>query len=228
MSVSKNSNWDTLLTTMLVVCALVTTGLVLYRQLFVGSMGPVSPVFPRAVFISDWRSQLAKGVTIGSLNARVKLIEFSDFDCPYCAGLHASLKPIMERYPGEISLSYIYFPIPIHRFAIYAARVAECANDQGHFSAMHDLLLEKQNLFGIKPWSEFAAEAGVPDIQSFESCIQRNDPMPRIVEGRKIGEQLDIKGTPTLLVNGWKLSHPPSSEELEQMVKRILSGKSPV
>jgi len=133
----------------------------------------------------------------------------------------------MEHYPTDVSLSYIHFPLPMHRFAIPAARVAECAGDQGRFVAMHNLLFEKQNTFGITPWSEFATDAEVPNLAAFQSCVQRNDPVWRGVEGLSLGKQLDVKATPTLIVNGWKLSRPPEAEELDHLIKAILAGKTP-
>ena len=116
----------------------------------------------------------------------------------------------------------------MHRFAEPAARVVECAGDQGRFEAMYDLLFEQQDKFGLKPWSEFAADAGVADSTTFEACIKRTEPIPRVTEGKALGGQLDIQGTPTVVINGWKLGRPPSLEELDRMVKAILVGKSPI
>lgn len=62
----------------------------------------------------------------------------------------------------------------------------------------------------------------------FEACIKSTEPVPRIAEGKALGSTLDIKGTPTIVINGWKLGHPPSVEELDGMVKAILAGKSPI
>ena len=116
----------------------------------------------------------------------------------------------------------------MHRFAEPAARVSECAGDQGRFEAMYDLLFEQQYRFGLKPWSEFASEAGVADSAAFEACIKRTEPIPLVTEGKALGSQLDVHGTPTVVINGWKLGRPPTLEELDHMVKAILAGKSPV
>jgi protein-disulfide isomerase len=92
---------------------------------------------------------------------------------------------------------------------------------------MYDLLFEQQDKFGLKPWSEFATEAGVPDTAAFETCIKQAEPIPRVTEGKALGKQLDVQGTPTLVINGWKLGRPPSLEELDAMVERVLAGKEP-
>jgi len=116
----------------------------------------------------------------------------------------------------------------MHRFAEPSARVSECAGDQGRFEAMYDLLFEQQDKFGLKPWSEFATEAGVVDSAAFEACIKRTELIPRVTEGKALGNQLDVQGTPTVVINGWKLGRPPTLDELDHMVKAILAGKSPV
>lgn len=160
--------------------------------------------------------------------APVQLVEFGDFECPYCATFHERLKAVRSRYPTNVALSYVHYPLPMHRFAEPAARVVECAGEQGLFERMHDLLFEQQDQLGQKSWDEYAAEAGVPDRAAFTSCTESSDPVPRITQGRRLGEQLDIQGTPTLIINGWKLTHPPTGEELDRMVRAVLAGRSPV
>jgi len=180
---STRVKWDTIFTATLVICALITTGLVGYRQLFGQSAGSASRSSLRGVFIPNWRSELAAGVPLGPSNAPVQLVEFSDFECPYCASLHANLKSVLERFPADVAITYVHFPLSMHRFAVPAARVAECAGNQGRFAAMHDLLFEEQNEFGLKPWNEFATDAKVPDLAAFEACIQNKEPVRRVIEG---------------------------------------------
>jgi len=210
-----------------VACALVTTGLVVWRELFAPSVAAASAV-QKPVIVTQWRDDLSKGVRLGAADAPIQIIEFADFECPFCANFHKDLKALGTRYPNKVALTFVHFPLPMHRFAEPAARVAECAGEQGRFEAMHDLLFEQQDKFGLKPWGEFATEAGVTDNAGFEACIKRTDPILRITEGRALGNQLDVQGTPTVVINGWKLGRPPTPDELDHMVKAILAGKSPV
>src|SRR5262249_25079526 len=99
---------------------------------------------------------------------------------------------------------------------------------QGRFEAMHDRLFEQPESFGLKSWSDYAKEAGVPDLTAFEICTQSAEPVPQLTAGEKLARQLDLRGTPTLIVNGWKLPEPPKEPELNEMVQAILHGKSPV
>jgi len=93
---------------------------------------------------------------------------------------------------------------------------------------MRDELFERQDDFGLKPWSDFAAAAGVSHLAAFDDCIKRTDPIPRVEEGRALGRKFDVRGTPTIIINGWKLGRPPTLDELDHMIKAILAGKSPV
>jgi|ERR1700728_278802 len=217
---------DAVVTATLVVCALVTTGLVVRREFFSSAPAPAQAEY-KTVFVKDWSGDLAKGVRMGAGEAPVQLLEFADFECPFCASFHKDVKALKARHPMQVALTFVHFPLPGHRFALPAARVAECAGDQGRFEAMYDRLFDEQDSLGLKPWSEFATEAGVPDSAAFDACIKRTDPIPRVAEGKALGNQLDVHGTPTVVINGWKLGRPPTLDELDHMVKSILAGKSP-
>jgi protein-disulfide isomerase len=134
---------DAVVTVTLVVCALLTTGLVVRREFF-APVAPQAQVEQKPVFIKDWRKHLAKGIRIGPERAQVQLLEFADFECPFCATMHKDLKVLRERYPTQVALTYVHFPLSMHRFAEPAARVAECAGEQGRFEAMYDRLAARQ------------------------------------------------------------------------------------
>jgi protein-disulfide isomerase len=218
---------DMVVTATLIACAVITTVVVVRRE-FVAPAAVPRQVESKPILVSGWRDDLKKGVRLGADTAQVQLIEFADFECPYCSSFHKTLKVVRERYPTQVALIYVHFPLPMHRFAVPAARVAECAGEQGRFEAMHDRLYEGQDSLGLKPWSDYATAAGVPDVAQFDACIRRSDPIPRVEEGKQLGTQIDVKGTPTLVINGWKLGHPPTEQELDAMVKAVLAGKSPV
>jgi protein-disulfide isomerase len=220
-------NVDTILTVVLLACA-VTTTMVVVRREFVNSQNRSVAEERAPRYVKEWRADLAHGMNMGAGDAPVQVIEFGDFECPFCASFHKDVNALRARYPNQVTLTYVHFPLPMHRFAEPAARAAECAGDQGRFEAMYDLLFEHQDQFGLKPWSEFAAEAGVSDGAAFETCIKRTDPIPRVTEGKALGKLVDVQGTPTIVINGWKLGRPPTLDELDRMVKAILAGKSPV
>ncbi|WP_116811947.1 DsbA family protein [Steroidobacter cummioxidans] len=220
-------NRDELLTAILVGCALTTTSVVVFREFHTASNRPDLILSEKPAYIDGWRDYMAKGVRIGPSNAPVQVIEFVDFECPSCASFLKILKDLRDRYPAQIEISVIHYPLPGHRFAEPAARAAECAGEQGNFEAMHDLLFAEQGQLGLKAWGTFAIEAGVQDYVAFEACMQRRDPVPRVVEGHQLGDQLSIRGTPTVVINGWLLSRPPSLDEFDRMAKLVLAGGVP-
>lgn len=219
--------WDALFTAILITCAILTTGIVAKRELFAqpsnSELGNRQPVF-----VKNWESLEKEGIRIGPASARVRLTEFSDFECPFCGTLHNDIASLLLRYPGQISLTYIHFPLPMHRFARLAARAAECGDEQGKFVPMYDSLFKEQDLFGIKTWSDYASEAGVPNLSKFDSCMKETAPLPRIETGVALGKKMDIQFTPTLIINGWRLGGTPSATEMESMVRAVLDGKPPV
>jgi protein-disulfide isomerase len=219
--------FDSVATTTLVVCALVVTVLLVRREFFAPAQTPAQAE-QRPAFIKEWRANLVKGIRMGSGQAPVQIMEFADFECPFCASFHKDARALRQRYPVQVALIFVHFPLPMHRFAEPAARAAECAGDQGRFEAMYDLLFEQQDKFGLKPWSEFATEAGVADATAFDACIKRTDPIPHVADGKALGNQLDVQGTPTVVINGWKLGRPLTLDEMDHMVKLILVGKQPV
>lgn len=217
---------DIVLTFVLVLCAVVTTSLVVRREWTAWSSERAAT---RPTFVQGWEIGLEKGLTIGKRAAPVQLLEFADFECPYCASLHVSLKSLRQQFGDQLSFTFLHFPIQGHAHAEPAARAVECAADQDRFEAMHDFLFENQKRFGELSWTEFARAAGVEDLGQFEKCLASDAPIVRIEEGKELGRELfDIQGTPTLVINGGKLPRAPNSSELQNMIEAVIAGRSPV
>jgi len=219
---------EAILTTILVLSALTVSSVVVKREFFPSTQLAQASGDQTPILLPHWQDYLDKGVRIGSEHAKVQLVEFADFECPFCGDFHSRLAELRRRYAGEVSLTYVHFPIPGHRFAIPAARVAECAGKQGRFEAIYDQLFEGQDQFGLKSWDDYATAAEVPEIAVFDACIKMTDPIPRVELGKALGAKLDVRGTPTIIINGWKLGHPPNEQELDKMVRRVLAGEQPV
>jgi protein-disulfide isomerase len=216
--------WDGILTGVLVISAVVTTTLVVRRELFPQHVASSSQT---PVFVPQWRTLISTGIRMGKPDAPVQVIEFADFECPFCASFHESYAALVKKYPGDLALTFIHLPIPGHRFALPAARASECASEQDRFQAMHDQLLARQNEFGLTPWSEYAVRAGLSDRAAFESCMNRQGEMPRVEAGRVLARRMSINATPTIIFNGWQMA-PPGVEKLEEMVREVRAGKKPV
>jgi protein-disulfide isomerase len=145
--------------------------------------------------------------TLGPATATVTLEEFGDFECPPCGLLHPELKKIESKYGSRIRIIFREFPlVPPHQHALAAARVAEAAGVQGKFWEMHDLLYETQkswhDSFDVRPIFEgYAKQIGL-DVEKFKKDIDSNVVTQRIFLDGKRAHSLNVKGTPTVFLNG--------------------------
>lgn len=154
---------------------------------------------------------------IGPENAPVVLEEFGDFQCPPCAQLHPELKKMEKEYEGKLRFVFREFPLSqMHKYAYDAARAAEAAGIQGKFWDMHDLLYEKQLEWSLAPDPraqiiEYAASLGL-DAKQFELDLTGELTSLRVSLDIQRGQSLNVKATPSLLVNGRLLSGPETMD----------------
>ncbi len=181
-----------------------------------------------AAFDSTLAANLAAGRRDGSAAAPIQLIEFVDLQCPACKRYHREVLPaIREQYGDSMAITYVHFPLQIHRLAPMAARAAECAAPSGRFFAFIDRAYAVQDSFGIKPWAEYAREAGVADTGTFARCVANRAPVAMIDSGVALADRLELRATPTIVLNGWRYARPPSKETLRKDIEAVLNGKSP-
>ena len=160
---------------------------------------------------------------LGNPDASVTLVEYSDFQCPACAGYHPVVKQVMETYGDRVRFIYRHYPLrQIHPNAALAAAAAEAANEQGKFWEMHDLLFARQrswsdNINVKGTFSDYAEELGL-NKDTFSSAMGSDAVKDRIATDEASGNRLSISGTPTFFLNGEKLS---VGATVEQFAKRI-------
>jgi protein-disulfide isomerase len=147
---------------------------------------------------------------IGNPNAPITIIEFSDFQCPFCARFHIQTLPaIMNEYvnDGKVKLVFRDFPIQsIHPNALPASIAAECANEQGKFKEMHDILFEKQNEWSKKNtdnviilFNQYALKLGLEEGK-FNSCLKNGKYIEEIQKDLDDGRTYGISGTPGFFI----------------------------
>jgi protein-disulfide isomerase len=154
---------------------------------------------------------------IGNLDAPITIVEFSDFQCPFCARFHTQTLPsILEEYidQGKVKLVFRDFPIQsIHPNALPASVAAECANEQGKFREMHDTLFEKQNEWNkletddaLSLFSQYAADMQI-EQKSFDSCLSSGKYIPEIKNDLDDGRDYGVSGTPGFFVGNDKVGY---------------------
>lgn len=208
----------------LAVCALVVTGLLVKRELFPS----VTTAAPAIQTIADWSEYAAAGQRMGPAQAPVTMIEFSDFQCPFCRMLAMRIDSLQHLYPGQIAVVYRHFPMAdIHPHAVGAALASECAGQQHRFEQYYRLLFSKQDSIGRVDWIHFAVEAQVPDTVTFAQCVRDSVTVTRVREDMAAGSALGVTGTPGLLINDQFIPGAPQMDRLNSMVRSALrSAKS--
>ena len=154
----------------------------------------------------------AKGQKIGSDSAKVKLVEFSDFQCPACQAAEPALKQVLSKYPNDLQFIYRHFPLPQHAYGRQAAAYAEAAGEQGKFWEMHDKLFETQTEWSALSDSNATAfflrianELGL-DENKVKQAVAENTFKEKIDSDIAEGRNLGVNSTPTFFVNGRKLN----------------------
>lgn len=207
------------LTGTLVVCAVIVTALVVRRE-FIPSDAPADEA-EVSTLVPEWREYAATGHRAGPAGATLTIVEFSDFQCPFCRALAARLDSLRTEYPNDVAVVYRHFPLRGHPHAAAAALASECAGDQGSFWQMHDALFQDQDSIGSIPWTRFAAEAGVADSAAFSNCMQQVD-RPSLNADAAAGKRLRVDRTPTLLINERRGTGTPPLDTLRAYIQQAL------
>jgi protein-disulfide isomerase/uncharacterized membrane protein len=159
------------------------------------------------------------GHFIGAEKPAVTLVEFSDYECPYCRQAHVQLRALLERFPTLLRLVHRHYPLdqscnssikaPMHQNACFAATIAECADKQDRFWQANDYLFAEARMLHARPNGEIARDIGL-DPAALEACLREEGPR-RVAFDVDEGNRLDIQGTPTFFVEGktYTGTYPP-------------------
>jgi protein-disulfide isomerase len=162
----------------------------------------------------------------GSPKAPVIIVEFSDFQCPFCQQIQPRLKKLLAKYEGHVSLAFRDFPLPptAHPQAQLAAEASRCAAEQNRFWEYHDLLFSNPRNLDHSGLVEFASNLRL-DTQRFDACLTSRKYSSKVEEDLKEGLKIGVSGTPSFLVNGVLLGSS-SSETFEKAIESELARAS--
>jgi predicted DsbA family dithiol-disulfide isomerase len=172
-----------------------------------------------ALTIPPYRMMAAAvGPARGNERARVTIVEFGDFQCPYCRQAEATVRGIIAKYPNDVRLVFRELPLAsIHPNAYAAARAAVCADRQGKFWPMHDALYADQSALSDAGLLDTAKRLGL-DATTFSSCLPQDATNDAIVTDINAADELAITGTPFFLVNGRPINGVVPMEQFEAVV----------
>jgi protein-disulfide isomerase len=160
----------------------------------------------------------------GDKGAKVKVIEFADFQCPYCSKAADTVSALKAKYGDKVEFAYRHFPLrSIHPNAQRAAEFAQCANAQGKFWEMHDKLYANQQKLDEPSMRGFLAELKI-DAAAFDQCLSSGKGAADVEEDYKKGESLGIEGTPTFYINGRHFNGNPDVNGMSTAIDAELKG----
>jgi protein-disulfide isomerase len=163
----------------------------------------------------------ASAPIVGNKAARVTLIEFSDYQCPYCHRAQDAVDQILQRYGDKVRFVHREFPIPGHPRAFAAALAARCANDQGRFWDYHRNLMTVPGDFSDQDFEKRAAILGL-DGKKLGECVTSGRFDPVVSEALQAARSIGVNSTPTFFLNGRMMTGAVPVEELQRIVDEEL------
>jgi protein-disulfide isomerase len=160
----------------------------------------------------------------GSENAPVTIIEYADYECPYCQETQPALDKLEAEYKGKLAFVFKDTPLPMHSHAEKAAEAAHCAGAQGKYWEYHDLLFKERQL-EVPQLKEAARELKL-DGQAFDQCLDSNSQADLVRTQLNEASRLGLQGTPSFFINGRFFSGAMSYDKLREIVEQELGGRS--
>jgi protein-disulfide isomerase len=136
----------------------------------------------------------------GPADAKLTIVLFSDFQCPFCGRVEPTLKQVQDAYPNDVRIVWKHQPLPMHPDAMPAAIAAEAAREQGKFWQMHDKMFQDQRALDAGTLARYAKEIGL-DAKKFEAAVAAKKGQDRIAEDQRLGASVGAQGTPTMFFN---------------------------
>ncbi len=159
----------------------------------------------------------------GPVSAPVTLVEFSDFQCPFCQRVVPTLKQVRDKYGDKVRIVWKDYPLTqIHPQAFEAAEAGHCAHEQGKFWAFHDRLFPNQQALQTEFLKRYAADAGL-DTTAFDACLDSSKYQQRVQDAIDAGTRLGVSSTPTVFVNGRVISGAQPFEAFSAIIDEELA-----
>lgn len=169
----------------------------------------------------------AEGPARGPQDAAVTIVEFSDFECPFCQRAAETVDKIVAEYGDRVRLVYRHYPLPSHANARRAAEASTCAHEAGKFWPYHDLLFKNQHALAETDLIKYAREAGI-DETSFRSCLESGRGTAAVDKDAAAGDAAGVNGTPAFFVNGRPLSGALPYETFKEAIdEAMVQRRSP-
>src|SRR3989344_3708702 len=163
-----------------------------------------------------------EGMTKGIENSPITIIEYSDYQCPYCARAEATINDVLDEYGSKIYFVYKDFPLPFHNNAQKAAEASRCALEQGKYWEYHDALFKNQQSLDTNSLKTYAKSLGL-DEAKFSECLDSNKYTEKVKQDMEEGQSKGVTGTPTFFVNGKMLVGAQPFDAFKEIIDKELA-----
>lgn len=196
-----------------------------YREML---MSRLRRSYKVTTFLDPLRTEVATAghPAHGPANAPVTIVEFADFECPFCGGLYPTLKLVEQNYPDKVRFVYRQFPLTnTHRFAQKAAEASLCANDQQHFWEFHDSMFSDQSHLDVASLKQRASALGL-NATAFDMCLDSGGKAEVITKDMEEGRKAGVSSTPTLFINGRLMKGNQPYNQIREIIEDELKRKA--
>jgi protein-disulfide isomerase len=159
----------------------------------------------------------------GPANAPITIIEFSDYECPFCKRAEASVDEVMKAYPDKVKVVFRDYPLPMHPNARPASEAAACANAQGKFWEYHKKLFDNQSALAKDNLKTYAKEVGL-DQAKFDKCLDSSEFKTKVDQDVEAASKVGVTGTPAFFINGRLLSGAQPFEKFKEVIDEELAA----
>lgn len=167
--------------------------------------------------------EVGRSARKGPASAPVTIVEFSDFQCPYCKRAAATVNELVKKYGEQVSVVFKDLPLSIHPQARAAAEAARCAGEQGRFWEYHDALFSEASFSG-ETWMNLAERLKLDKAQ-FKQCVDSGKYRAAVEEDERQAQELGIESTPAFFINGVALTGAQPIEEFSKLIDRELARR---
>jgi protein-disulfide isomerase len=188
----------------------------------VAAQGPVANANPAPVGETRMDVEIDDDPALGPEDAPITVVEFSDFNCPYCQKFHAeTFQALLDAYPDQIRFIYRDFPITSQE-SFRAAQAAECAGKQDAYWQFHDALFSGSAGLGMEAYQQYAEQLSL-DVDDLVSCIEDEEFAAEVEADARYAAELGVTGTPTFFINGVPLVGAQPLSRFTQVIDNELN-----
>ncbi len=160
--------------------------------------------------------------SVGDDNAKVTIVEFSDYQCPFCKRVRPTIWRLVDEYKGKVRYVFMDFPLSFHNNAKKAAEAAHCAGDQGKYFEFNRKIFDNQEKISVDDLKGYAKQLQL-DTKKFDKCLDSGEHTKDVEESIKKGSSVGVSGTPAYFINGIMLSGAMPYESFKEIIDSELN-----